>query len=136
MDTSPQDTCPDARSIGVKLAEELHLSFLALGFCLPIQGAAPVGGRAFVSVDPIGHDTAFRLIETLGPPPLRTALSGDCVGQAADAARSLRRSLFTAGLALPGLRAEGPLVELGTVSPSWAESLAEVVASGAKAATR
>ncbi|MEV0280861.1 hypothetical protein AB0I22_31340 [Streptomyces sp. NPDC050610] len=136
MAPRPRVTCLDARAIASQLADELHLSFMALGFYLPMRGAAPIAGRAFVDVDPIGHDTAFRLVETLGPPPLRTAPSDDRVGQAADAARSLRRSLFTAGLALPGLCAKGPLVELGTVSPSRVESLAGVIASGSKEAAR
>ncbi|MEV0261482.1 hypothetical protein AB0I49_09065 [Streptomyces sp. NPDC050617] len=136
MAPSPRVTCLDARAIGSQLADELHLSFMALGFYLPMRGAAPIAGRAFVDVDPIGHDTAFRLVEALGPPPLRTASSGDRVGRAADAARSLRRSLFAAGLALPRLRAEGPRVELGAASPSWAESLAGVIDSGSKEAVR
>ncbi len=137
MATRSRDGHPDdARQIGTQLANELQLALMGRGFYLPMQGAAPIAGRAYVDVDPIGHDTAFRLIETLGPPPLRTARSDDYAGQAVDAARSLRRSLFTAGLALPNLRGKGPLVELGAASPSLVESLAEVVAAGSKVAGR
>ncbi|MEV6401194.1 hypothetical protein AB0M39_41545, partial [Streptomyces sp. NPDC051907] len=114
-------------------------AFMARGFYLPMRAGDPIEGRAYVAVEPIRHDEAFRLAEALGPPTLHPASSGDLQGLAEDAVTTLRRALFNAGLTLPSLGLDSPcghtgtvLVELGNARPDVVTRLAELVEKGAE----
>ncbi|MFF1481224.1 hypothetical protein ACFVYD_27355 [Streptomyces sp. NPDC058301] len=97
------DTHSEARRIGAQLAEELHLALLARGFSIPMGAAAPIGGRAYVDVEPVRDDVAHRLIEVLGPPPLTVPDAGDPWAVAEEASKDLRGALCAANITLPSL---------------------------------
>jgi hypothetical protein len=63
MDRATQDA--DARRIGDQVAAELQLGFAGAGFWIAASGAAPMGGRAYVSIAPVRADVAARLIDRL-----------------------------------------------------------------------
>ncbi|WP_369384003.1 hypothetical protein [Streptomyces sp. cg36] len=133
------DTHSEARRIGAQLAEELHLALLARGFYLPVGAAAPIGGRAYVDVEPVRDDVVHRLIEVLGPPPLTMPDAGDPWAVAEEALKDLRRALCTANITLPSLGIDEPcganqtvLVELGNAHPAVVRQLAQTIAKGAE----
>ncbi|MFG2890442.1 hypothetical protein [Streptomyces sp. NPDC048248] len=127
-----------ALAMGAQLAEDLHLALLARGFFVRMQAAPPLHGRAYVSVEPLRHEVARRLIDVLGPPaPERR--DGDPWTSAEDALTELRRALFAARLTLPSLGLDGPcmdrekvLVTLGNARPDVVHRLADVVLKGAQ----
>ncbi|MFJ2745485.1 hypothetical protein ACIO3O_38150 [Streptomyces sp. NPDC087440] len=129
----------DATRIAAQLADELHLSLLARGFYLPMRAGVPVGGRAYVDIDPVRADAAAAMIDAFGPPPAVAAPHGvDPLRDAEESVRSLRRALDAAALGLRALgvrrpgEPDGPvLVDLGVVPPAAARRLATVLARGA-----
>jgi hypothetical protein len=135
MTLTPQDSTADARRIGAQLADELHLTLLARGFYVPMRAGSPVGGRAYVDVDPIRGDLASTMIEALGPVPLSAVMSRDPGKEAEVALRELRWALWGAGVRLPAMALGGGgeaavVVELGAVGPETARRLARVVEAG------
>lgn len=133
------DTHSEARRIGAQLAEELHLALLARGFYIPMGAAAPIGGRAYVDVEPVRDDVAHRLIEVLGPPPLTMPDAGDPWAVAEEALKDLRRALCAANITLPSLGInehcgsnQTVLVALGNAHPAVVRQLAQAIAKGAE----
>jgi hypothetical protein len=131
------DNHRDALTLGAQLAEDLHLALLARGFFVRMQAAPPLHGRAYVSVEPLRHDLARRMIDVLGPAaPERQ--DGDPWTSAEDALTDLRRALFAARLTLPSLGLDGPcmdgdkvLVTLGNARPDVVQQLAALLLKGA-----
>ncbi|MFD7918066.1 hypothetical protein ACFV3R_02345 [Streptomyces sp. NPDC059740] len=142
MSVSPEESREVARGIGARLAGELQAALAARGLHVPVRGGEPVGGRACVEVQPLPYETVLRLVDALGPPPLRCVRGDDSEQEAEDAVRSLRRALFAAGVVLPSLRVEGRtatgavLVALGGAPPRTVHRLAAMVARGARAGRR
>ncbi|MFI0979664.1 hypothetical protein ACH4SP_22025 [Streptomyces sp. NPDC021093] len=138
MAHSPEEVDADARRIGAQLADELHLSLLARGFYLPMRAGEPIGGRAYVDIEPVRGDTATTLIDAFGPPPVAPAPPGNPTADAESAVRNLRRALCIASLGLRSLGVRSPsdpdgpvLVNLGVAPPAAVRRLASVVARGA-----
>lgn len=138
MVMTPADTQREARRIAARIAEELHIALLGRGFYLPMRAAPPLGGRAYIGVEPIRADVAIRLIDTLAPPAPAFPAMDDPWEEAEDAVAAMRRALWSAGVTLPSLAVDAPygggrgvLVTLGRARPAAVRRLATAVRAGA-----